>query len=53
MDGSMSMLKNSCKRVRLTFFTKSSLNFWPALENLGFNDGNHVTWCGFYVSQVG
>ena len=52
MDGNFTIQKNSCKRIIIEFKASDSLNFWPSIENLGFDDESYVMWCGFFVHKV-
>ena len=52
MDGHMKLVKGGCKRLLIKFSTTNSLHVWPSLENLGFDDGNYIIFCGFHVFKV-
>jgi len=51
-DNTDVIVKGTCKRIFIRFSPFRSINIWPSIENLGFDDGIFVTWCGFYTFKV-
>ena len=53
-EGGLDLIKGECKRIVFSYKFPDKKRYYAThvVENLGFDSGNFVTWCGLFLKKV-